>query len=67
LMKMVNIFKQLLKPKLRPNNFKKCSMLEPPLLNKKFKWMLKNLQTNQLTLNLLSKKRMMVILKLSRK
>ena len=67
MMKTVNIFKQLLKPKLRPNNFKKCSMPVPPLLNKKFKWMQKNLQTNQLTQNQSSKRRMMDILKLSRK
>jgi hypothetical protein len=67
LMKMVNIFKQLLKPKLKLNNFKKCLMLVPPLSNKKFFWIRKDLQTNQLTQNQSNKKRTMDILKPSRK
>ena len=51
LMKMVNIFKQSLRLKQKQNNYKKCLMLEPQLLNKKYKWMLRDLQMNQLIQN----------------
>jgi len=67
LMKMENIFKQLPRLKWKPNNYKKCSTLVPPLLNKKSLWIRKDSQMNQLTQNQSSKRKTMDILKPLRK
>jgi hypothetical protein len=67
LMKMVNTFKLLPRPNSKPNNYRKCSMPELLPLNKKLLWIKRDLQTNQLTQNQLSKKKTMVISKPSLK
>ena len=68
LMQMVSTSKLLLKLRKKPHNFKLCWLPVKLLLNKRFKMNKKNLPDNLLLqLNQLSKKKMMVTLKLLKK
>lgn len=64
----VSIFKLLLRQNRKQRNYNKCLLQERMLSIKRFKWNKRSLQERQLCLlNQLSKRRMMVMLRQSRK
>jgi len=66
-MRTENTSKLLLRLRLKQNNYKKCLLLERQLLTKKLQWNKRNWPASQQHPLQLSKKRMMVILRLLKK